>query len=152
MGHFCFIPQLFHKDRIPAQLPQEMENVVARLRKTRSKDDCLREAYDILTTKYRGYRVTTYIDAYDAFDSNVEHLWKRNGFLHCHHFNYLLRILLLQSGKFHESDIRLKRSWVWFFSVHQYVRVKVQEKKWISVDMWGKSYGIPFGDYAHGFH
>jgi len=31
------------------------------------------------------------------------------------------------------------------------VRTK-NEEKYINIDLWGKAYGIKFGEYAHGFH
>ena len=47
---------------------------------------------------------------------------------------------------FSENDIKLKITVV-NFNIHQYVRIKV-DNKWVDVDMWGEKFGVPFGKHA----
>lgn len=149
--HFCPIHDLFHKDKIPTKLPEDMQRIVSRLKKIKSKERIVKEAYKILTRKYRGYRILTYLRFYNAFDG-LDRLWGRRGFIQCHHFTYLMRILLVRSGKFKDSDVKLMVTTIWYSSPHQFLRIRIGRRKYIDVDMWGKVYGVKFGNYAHGFN
>lgn len=126
--------------------------VVQIVSRASTKSEALRVTYDILSGKYRGGRVKTYALFWRLFETKVETLWGRSGFLHCTKINRLLRELLIASGKFTSDDILTRWTFVWFFSPHQYVRVRVADDQWVSVDIWAKAYGIEFGDYARGFH
>jgi hypothetical protein len=146
------IPNFFSKKPIPDQLPFEMQTIVEELKLSANKEECLKQAYKIMTSRYRGFRFRTYIKIYEAFETDLEKLWCKTGFLHCHVINYLLRVLLVKSGWFDDDDIQLKYSLIWYVSPHQYLQVKVGENKFINVDTWNHHYGKRFGDYARGFH
>jgi hypothetical protein len=145
------IKNILKKARIPDDLPQDVEDIIEGLKRSRTKEGCAKKAYDILSERYRGYRAYTYLRLFDLFHSDVGYLWSRKGFLHCNNLNYLLRILLIRSGMFSESDIVLKWTRIWVFSPHQYLRVRIG-RRWTDIDLWGKAYGIPFGAHAQGFH
>ncbi|MFA6184107.1 MAG: hypothetical protein WC682_03315 [Parcubacteria group bacterium] len=142
---------LFSKTRLPQKLPVEMEEVVNDLKKSFSKEDCLKKVYDILNKKYQGARVMTYLRFPAIFKNDINFFWNQNGFLHCTNINYIARILLIKSNFFKEDDIILKWTLIWYISPHQYLRVKVTQNKFINMDVWAKNYGISFGDYAKGF-
>lgn len=146
------IPNLFSKAGIPDEIPAGMQTAIKKFRRLKNKEECLRCAYDILAKKYRGKRWNTYTRFFKLFDTNLERIWNRGGFLHCTTLNYLLRILLVKSGFFKDEDLKLRWSMVWYISLHQYLKVRINPKRVINVDLWGKSYGIKFGDYSHGFH
>ena len=142
---------LFKKTSIPNQLPDEMLNIIAGLKKSSNKEDCLERAYEILSKKYRGYRVKTYTKIFEVFTRNILKLWQKNGFLHCTNINYIMRTLLIKSGYFNENEIKIKWALVWYISPHQYLQIKVNNN-WVNIDIWGKAFGIKFGDYSRGFH
>lgn len=146
------IPNFFNKRPIPEKLPEEMESVIEELRGVIGKEECLRWAYEIMIQRYRGYRFRTYWRFGEAFETDVEKLWQKTGFLHCHNMNYLFRILLVKSGWFGDDDIKLKYSLVWYISPHQYLQIKLDDNSFINVDIWNHNYGKKFGDYARGFH
>lgn len=146
------IPNFFRKNQIPDKLPVEMEKIVAELKQTGSQEECLRRAYEIMVRRYRGFRFRTYLRIHEAFETDLEKMWKKTGFLHCHVINFLLRVLLVKSGWFQDADIKFKYSLVWYVSPHQYLQIKVGENKFINVDVWNYHYGKKFGDYARGFH
>ena len=133
-------------------IPAQMQRVVDQLRKTTTQEECVQQAYDVLTTKYHGNRIKTLIRLPELFTTSLDALWARNGFLHCTNLNRLLRALLQQSGHFAATDIKECWTLLWYVSPHQFLRVRMTGGKWVNVDVWSKSYGIPLGDYAHGFH
>ncbi len=138
--------------RSDGSLMTSIADVADQLRHSATKEDCLRRAYDILTTKYHGGRLKTVIRCWQLLIRDVDALWRRTGFLHCTSGNALLRALLVRSGWFADDDIVMRWTLLWWISPHQYVRVQVAQSCWVSVDLWGCTYGILFGDYAHGFH
>ncbi|MBU2101292.1 hypothetical protein KKH05_01060 [Patescibacteria group bacterium] len=142
---------LFLKE-IPLDLPKSMEIVAKKLSNSTGKKECLERTYDLLGNKYRGYRIKTFIRSFDFFTDNLESVWNRTGFLHCMTLNYLMRVLLIKSGHFKEEDVRQRWTTIWLFSPHQYLEVRLGRDKIINVDLWGRVYGIPLGDYAHGFN
>ncbi len=142
---------LFKKTSIPNQLPCEMQGIIVELKKSSNKEDCLGRAYEILSKKYRGYRVKTYTRIFEIFCKDILRLWQKNGFLHCTNINYVLRILLIKSEFFNDAEIKIKWALVWYISPHQYLQIKVNNN-WVNIDIWGKAFGIKFGDYSRGFH
>jgi len=130
------IKNFFRKAEIPENIPKTMQDVVYELKKSKNNEEYLRKAYDILTKKYRGYHIRTYLRIFDLFISDVDKLWAKSGFLHCNHMNYLLRILLVKSGFF--NDIRLKWTLVWYISPHQYLKINLGKKE-IDIDIRGNA-------------
>lgn len=131
-------------------MPEEMKQIAQELSHYKDKKEVLHKLYSMLRDRFVGDRLKTFIYAPDLFSTNVSYLRNRR-FLHCTNSNYLLRHLLVASGLFDEQDIRLKRSLIRYVSPHQYVQVRTDNKR-INVDIRAATYGIKFGDYAHGFH
>jgi hypothetical protein len=142
---------LFSKTVIPEKIPNEMQKVINKLKESSNKEECLKNAYNILITKYRGFKVKTYLRLFDVFESDIGVLWNKNGFLHCANINYVMRILLIRSEFFREKDIFIKWTQIWYISPHQYLCVKVNNNL-INTDIWGYVYGVKFGCYARGFY
>ena len=129
----------------------ELDEAVKKLKKTKSKEECLMQAYQIVSEKYRGYRFRTYTRFWELFAYNVSKLWKKSGFMHCTNINRVLKELLIRSGHFDNSQVKKKWTLVYYISPHQYLQVDFNGKK-INVDVWGKYYGVKFGEYTHGFN
>jgi len=146
------IPNLFRKEPIPNTIPKEMESIIQKYSQSKNKEIFLRKSYEYLTKKYNIKRLYVIIKFPELFKQRVESLWNRKGYIHCISLNYLLRIMLIRSGLFSEHDIELKISNTWFIALHQYLRVKINQKKYVNVDPWTHTFGIEFGDYGHGFH
>lgn len=141
----------FSKTPLPQKLPLAMIDIIDDLKKSSNQEECLKKVYDLLSNRYQGARVKTYLKFPFIFKKDINFLWSQRGFLHCTNMNYLARILLVESGFFTEDDIVLNWTLIWYISPHQYLRVKVAESKFIDIDIWAKTYGISFGDYAKGF-
>ena len=115
-----FIPNLFNKEPLPEKLPAGLAEAVEKVKMVQNKKAALGTAYDILTSKYRGYRFMTYLKLWRVWETDLDKIWQRSGFLHCTTINYLLRILLIKSGWFKEDDIRFGFAMIWYISIHQY--------------------------------
>jgi hypothetical protein len=115
----------FSKTKIPEKLPEEMQKIINEMKQLSSQEQCLRKVYDIMANRYRGYRFKTYTRLSQIFRFDIQKLWGKIGFIHCHNANYLMRILLVKSGFFNNNDIENKWTLVWYISPHQYLRVKL---------------------------
>lgn len=134
-----------------AWLPEGMRALAQEIAAQPDQAGALRFAYEALAKKYRGYRSLTFLRLDRLFIRDIATLWKIRGFLHCHHINYLLRTLLMASGRFSAHDLVTNWTQVWFFSPHEYLVVHLKNGEAVNVDLWAKVYGITFGHYAHGF-
>ena len=141
---------IFSKQPLSSKLPKSLEAEINKLKKIKSKYAALKKAYNIITKKYKGYKLKTYLNLSDIF-KNIDEIWSSKGFLHCKNTNYLLRIILIKSRKCTENDIKFKSTLLYYISPHQYLQIKT-EKGWIDVDCWAKAYGINLGQHASGFN
>lgn len=117
-----------------------------------TQDDVLRRAYDQVSNRFEASRWKTFGQFWKFFRLDLDTLWEKRGFIHCTHMNRILKKLLLESGQFSASDITFKWTVLSLISPHEYVQVRLKDGRRINVDVWGKTYGIPFGEYAHGFN
>jgi len=137
---------LFWKTKIPDKLPQGMMRAVNKLKKIKDKKKCLKAAYEIVTRKAHGVHVWN--NSWFLFVSDLGRLWGEKR-LHCTNLNFLLRTLLVKSRRFEEKDIKHRiRFRLWKPFIHQYLKVKVANKKYIKVDPWAQEYNVPFGKFA----
>jgi len=134
---------------IPKIIPKSIQKEIDSLKKCTNQEVCLKNAYDLLTTKFKGYKFLTYLMIHELFIFDLDWLWSKY-LIHCTHLNQFLEILLVRSGHFKESDIKPKWTLFYYVSPHQYLRIKVGQK-WMNIDIWGGTHGVAFGRYAHGF-
>jgi hypothetical protein len=134
--HFGFV-----REKIPAAIPVELQSKIEEINSS-SKDDTdfLQKSYAYITQKYTGSRLKTVTQFWQAFGDVYK---KDPGFLPCTGQNFLLRTLLVKSGRFQENDIRIKTVPLNFF-IHQYLLVRV-DGAWIPVDPWASFLKVPFG-------
>lgn len=145
------IPTLLNKKHIPDSLPKGMQELVEKLKQSKDKQECLMNAYKELSRKYRGYRLKVVYRFFELFMSDLNRIWKKDGFLHCVTFNYLLMIVLVKSGFFNLKDISLKWSRYCYLTPHQYLQIRLDNDQAINIDLWGKAYGVDYGRYVQGF-
>jgi hypothetical protein len=143
---------LFRRTPLPVAVTGEINDAILDLKKQQKQEHYLKAAYEFITTHYASGRIDTVLKLFDLYSTGLENLWSRNGFMHCTNQNYLLSILLVKSGYFNESDIKLKWTLIGFYSPHQYLKVRVNNNRWVEVDCWARHYGIGYGDHAHGFN
>ncbi len=144
----CF-PNLFRKKKIPKKLPLIMELEIKKLKKTKSKLACLKHAFNFVKNNVQPGNKLFFRNLRRSFVNDIFKLWdyiKKDGFLYCTQQNYLIRILLIKSGKFKEKDIALITYIRKKFFIHQYMQIKINNK-WIDVDVWFAHFGTPFGKH-----
>lgn len=142
VGLRFIVPNLgFRKSSLPNQLPTDFESDIQRLNTEATDDfDFLTKSFEYVTERYHGSRVRTLGNFWVAFENPIGHA---PGFLPCTSFNYILRTMLVKSGRFKEEDIHLKVIPLNIF-IHQYLRVRIGEK-WIDVDPWSAFKGLSIG-------
>jgi len=128
-----------------------LESLLKKLRRASTKEQALREAYRAITTRFHGKRFVTLWDALKYSGKDQQQLWASPGHLDCVNQNKLLEFLLVQSGKFSNSDIQRQWTLYWGISPHQYLKVNVGSHM-VNVDAWSSFYGIKLGDYGRFFH
>jgi hypothetical protein len=62
-----------------------------------------------------------------------------------------LMTLLVKSGQFELADVRFRWTNVYYLAPHQYAEIRLTDGSVIYLDCWSAAYGVPFGQYAHGF-
>ncbi|MDD2646772.1 MAG: hypothetical protein PHV78_03020 [Patescibacteria group bacterium] len=137
---------------MPMNLPLEIQKIVENLESVNDKEEYLKRVYAILIDKYHGSRLKFITRLWELFDSNIDGLWRKNGFIYCTQTNRLLKVILVASKFFNKEDIRFRWTLTWYIVPHQYAVVKINDNKYINVDIWANIFGIEFGDFAHGFH
>lgn len=128
-----------------------MEFQIQKLTRKKSKEELLRSSFDFVVSKNAGERINLLLRFTKLFQLDIAKILKTRGYAHCTTMNYLLRTILINSGKFEENDIEPKLTNIWFIVPHQYLRVRISQNKTIEVDPWAKQFGIPFGSHAQGF-
>ena len=137
----------FKTSPLPNKIPQSFQAIIDSLNhKSIDNYDYLRKSYDYITDHYYGSRTDTLLKFWMAFQNPFKY---DRGFMPCNTLNTLLKIMLIRSNRFKNSQIRTRVVFLNCF-IHQFLEVKINDK-WIQVDPSYKVYGIPFGRAAIGF-
>ncbi|MCC2631064.1 MAG: hypothetical protein K0S38_873 [Candidatus Paceibacter sp.] len=136
------VPHLgFRKQSLPDTIPEDLKRKIQELNAQAIDDlDFLKKSYEYVTNLYTGSRIKTITKFWYAFENPIGH---KPGFMPCTGQNYLLRLMLVKSGRFQDNDIQIKTIPLNLF-IHQYLRVKV-EKDFIDVDPWSHFLNVPMG-------
>ncbi len=129
---------------MPERVTEEWKRKIKELDKKAKTDlEFVKLAYEYITGRFYVSRLLSLLRVYyawrDPFSFEVGHV-------QCTILNYLLRMMLVRSGRFKEEDIRVEtvpfNMWV-----HQYLELNVNNEL-IYVDPGGKSLGRKFGERA----
>ena len=141
------IPNLLSKQAIPDKIPKEMQKIVRKLKKCKTKKECLQMAYDAVLENHKGarYGVEKYFPV--LFVRNINLLWWINR-MHCTSLAFLTRVLLIKSKCFTEEDIKLKTIFPsGTLCPHSFIRVNIG-RKWVDADPWATSaLNMPLGEF-----
>ncbi len=136
---------------VPRNIPKKLEIQIQKLTRQKNKEELLHSCFDFVVSKNSGERINVFSKFTRLYKLDIDDILETKGYAHCTTMNYLLRTILINSGKFKDADINTKLTNIWFLIPHQYLEIKVSQNKKIIADPWAKQFGIPFGKYAHGF-
>ena len=146
------IPNLCFKLAIPEKIPPSMSKSINTWKKGASKRQFIKKCYDYLIPRHHGTLFNIIFRFPELYSNGVDKIWPRKGYLHCTTLNYLIRIMLVKSGLFKDSDIELKFTIIHGFIPHQYMKIWLSKNKFLYVDPWAYQLGIDFGERASGFN
>lgn len=134
----------FKKDPFPVEIPEHINIISAEIKNSSNNQaEALKNSYEYVTSTYQGSREKTVLQFWKAFGSPFT---KKSGFLPCNMQNQLLRVLLVQSGYFKDSDIKFRVTPLNLF-IHQYLQVQIGNN-YIDVDPWSHFLGTKIGEKA----
>jgi hypothetical protein len=142
LGTRLVVPHLgFGREPLPSSIPAELDQRIHQMNLESADNlDFLNKSYEFVTQTYKGSRIKTITNFWKAFQNPLD---LKQGFMSCNGQNYLLRLMLVRSGRFKEEDIQIRTVPLNLF-IHQYLRIKVDEG-WMDVDPWSAFLGIPMG-------
>lgn len=145
------IPNLFKKFPIPNQIPNELDNKIREFSKSKDKEIFLRKSFFYIVNNWGGSRINLILKFSRLYQKDLNKIIHTKGYIHCTTMNYLLRVMSVKSGLFDDNDIQIKLTNSWYLAPHQYLKIKLSNKKYIFLDPWNYQFGINYGKYGSGF-
>lgn len=146
-----FVPHLGWKRPVEKKLPENLKKDLKRIGASYNKKEDLLKAvvnYMVVEKGLYGKPRQVFRRFSYLFESKFDKLWNGDGFLHCHQHNFVLRSLLLETGKFSEEDI-VPIITNCIFNIHQYTEINISDdensKKIIKIDTFAFSSGYKYG-------
>lgn len=138
------------KEPLPKDIPKGLKQKITELqKKCKTKEQFLRKSLDYVSSRCEIGPLKCYTEANKLFWKDVTRIYNEKGYLPCTAQNHLLRVILVHSKRFKESDIKLKVT-ITDFNVHQYMQVKINDA-WIDADPWYyRKYGYNY--HGEGFY
>ena len=145
------IYSFFMPDKIPASIPDEMQKIVNALdNESKSDIDFLQKAYDIVNSRYTSPSMGYLKEPQRLFMKNLDNIWTSQGYLPCDKQNYVLKVMLVKSRWFNETDIKeIFTSCI--ITPHYYLKIKLNNNSYIAADMWGADHGYKLGEHTGGY-
>lgn len=144
-------PNFIKKAVISDTLPESIERITQLVSQEKDKLSALKSAYNLVSEKFPGYRLGVFYNFWIIYYKDLHKLMKYN-YLFCTQVNYILRNVLVKSGWYKDEDIQIKWTLISYIIPHQYLKIKIKDNKYISVDPWARRLGIKFGNYLYSFH
>lgn len=134
-------------DTIPDKIPAEMQKVIDKFNNESSDNlDFLKKAYDFVDARYTSPTKEYLRQPGKLFVKDIDTIWNTPGYSPCDKQNYLVKVMLVKSGRFNESDVKLMLASCGM-TPHYYLRVKLNSN-YLDIDMWGAEHNYPFGSHA----
>jgi len=137
--HLAQTENVLDKD-VPLDLWEKIKS-----NKSESKLDYLKYIYDEIGNKYTS-RPRYYLrEPFNKFfETNVSEIWEGTPDRPSTIQNYMLKLILIKSGRFIESDIVIINTYC-VITPHQYLKVRL-DKEWVNVDLWDREKPHEFGE------
>ena len=123
------IPNLFKKNNIPNKIPKELNNKIKDFSKSKNKEEFLKKSFFYIVNNWGGSRVNLIYNFPRLRQKDLSEILKSQGYMHCTTMNYLLRVMAVKSNLFSDRDIKLKLTNTWYIIPHQYLEIKISNKK-----------------------
>ncbi len=137
------------KEPIGSITNKDLLRAISEVKHAPSQREALECAFQIIVERYQGYRFHTLL-FWKAVERDPNVLWTRTGFMHCTQQNFLLRVLLIESGWFADKAIDIHWTLYWYVSPHQYLTIRLLDRM-IAADPWNYRFGTTLGRHAFGF-
>jgi hypothetical protein len=139
-GHLAQTKNVLDKD-----IPQDMWEKIKTNNKSETKLDYLKYSYYEVGNRYTSEPRYYLREPYSKFwVTDVKEIWEGTADRPSTVQNYMLKLLLVKSGKFSEEDI-VGINMYYGITPHQYLKVKINGE-WIDVDVWDKEQPHKFGE------
>lgn len=144
-----FIPHLGIKQKPIEKLPEEIQREINKItKKSKTRKELLKKIVNFQMSKKKSSMMMILDSFLTLFESEFDAIWNMP-YIHCHHQTYILRELLLKTGKFKDEDLKLKLT-TCYLEIHQYLKVNISEtpekKEYIYVDPFAISLGYKIGE------
>tara|TARA_Y100000310_G_scaffold16508_1_gene16443 strand:+ start:247 stop:690 length:444 start_codon:yes stop_codon:yes gene_type:complete len=130
------------------EIPQEMMDIINENNKAKTDLDYLKYAYYEIGSRYSSKPYYYLREQYsEIYETNVTEIWEGTSDRPSTIQNYMLKLMLIKSGRFTEDDIKVvnTRCGNILRTPHQYLQVKVDDR-WINVDVWDMEKPHKFGE------
>jgi len=129
-------------------IPKELKKEILKLKKITDKKKCILAALKYIKRNFKSTYFLLFIQLHKHYYSNLSNIIKKKGFWPCHIQLFILKVLIIKSGKFKDKDIQTHYS-IYNGVIHEYLKIKLNNN-WIDVDPWGYNRGIPLGYHSMG--
>ena len=145
------IYSFFVPDKIPNNIPDEMQKIVDNLdNESKSDIDFLQKAYDVVNSRYTSPSMGYLKEPQRLVIKNIDSLWTSEGYLPCDKQNYVLKVMLVKSKWFNETDVKETLTSC-IITPHYYLNIKLNNNSYVYADMWGADHGYKLGEHASGY-
>ena len=145
------IYSFFVPDVIPANIPDEMQKIVDALNNESKSDmDFLQKAYDTVNSRYTSPSMGYFKEPQKLFMKNLDNIWNSQGYFPCDKQNYILKVMLVKSHWFNETDVK-ETFTSCIITPHYYLKIKLNNNSYIDADMWGADHGYKLGEHTGGY-
>ncbi len=130
------IPNLFKKFPIPNKIPKELKCRIKEFSKSKDEEIFLKKSFFYIVNKWGGNRINLILKFPRLYQKDIYKIIRTKGYMHCTSMNYLLRVMIVKSNLFIDEDIKNKLTNSWYLVPHQYLEIKISNKKKIFLDPW----------------
>lgn len=136
----------------PSVLPKFLEKLNQEFdKKAKNDEEFLKLWMDLLNERFDSGHLMQFLYPFHWFETDLEKIWADNKRPQlCTIYNYLLEVVLLNSGRFSREQISHRTVFL-NFSMHQFLEVRLKGSKKLELDLWAYDQGLPFGKAARGF-
>ena len=134
---------------LPVHLSPELQKEIKKLKKIKDKKQVIIATLNYIKKNFESNSLLLFIQLHKHYYKKASAILQKKGFWPCHIQVFILRLLLIKSRKFEQDDIQVHYT---FYNgiIHEYLKIRVNNKWIIRADPWGYNKGVPFGYQSMG--